>query len=342
MAEWMAIIEGKTNLPSEIYDTQNLLWHLPLSTMDRKFGWKSSIWKDWLNHSSSDEFWKETFYQDKLKNIHIPVLHISGWYDDDLIGTYINFSTISNNISLDQKNYQKLIIGPWQHKVNRSQKIGDIDFGNSAIIDLRKIELDWFDRFLKGINNGIDNDLPVEIFVMGENKWRKEKTFPIENTKYIPYYIHSNGKANSSEGDGTLNIKIPDDEPYDQYIYDPSDPVRCILDPNDISAEGPFDQSSLERRKDVLVYQTDVLKEEIEVTGPIKMRLYVSSDAIDTDFWVQLTDVFSTGYSMHLTENIIRCGYRFGLEKFIPLKPNEITECNVDLWAISNLFKKRT
>jgi predicted acyl esterase len=102
MAEWMAIIEGKTNLPSEIYDTQNLLWHLPLSTMDRKFGWKSSIWKDWLNHSSSDELWKETFYQDKLKNIHIPVLHISGWYDD-LIGTYINFSTISNNISLDQK-----------------------------------------------------------------------------------------------------------------------------------------------------------------------------------------------------------------------------------------------
>lgn len=106
------------------------------------------------------------------------------------------------------------------------------------------------------------------------------------------YYIHSNEKAISSEGDGTLNIKIPDDEPYDQYIYDPSDPVRCILDPNEISAEGLFDQSSLERRKDVLVYQTDVLKEEIEVTGPIKMRLYVSSDAIDTDFWGSINRCF--------------------------------------------------
>lgn len=341
MAEWMAIIEGKRNIPTEIYDTELLLWHLPLKTMDNQFGRNSKIWQDWIAHPSSDEFWTKTFYQDKLDRIHIPALHVSGWYDDDLIGTHLNYTTITQHPNFDQSYYQKLIIGPWQHKVNRSTKIGDMDFGNSALIDLRNIELQWFDRFLKGVNNEIDKDLPVEIFVLGENKWRKEKSWPPEDVKYTPYYLHSSGKANTLYGDGLISVTIPARvEKVDFYTYDPLDPVPYISDSQDIAAEGPFDQKSIEKRDDVLVYQTAPLDRKTEVTGPIKLKLFVSSSAVDTDFWAQLTDVFPNGYSMHLTENIMRATYRNSLEKYELLIPNKITEIVIDLWIISNVFKK--
>ncbi len=341
MAEWMALIEGKTNITPEIYDTVRLLWHLPLKSMDNQFGRDSKIWKDWIAHPSTDDFWKKTFYQDKLDRVHIPVLHVSGWYDDDLIGTHLNYTTITHHPAFNNSYYQKLIIGPWQHRVNTSTKIGDIDFGASALIDLRNIELQWFDRFLKGVSNNIDKDLPVDIFVLGENRWRKEKMWPPENVKYTPYYLHSNGMANTLFGDGLINKLMPTKlEKFDSYIYDPLDPVPYISDPKNISAEGPFDQRAIERRDDVLVYQTAPLASEIEVTGPIKLKLFVSSSAVDTDFWAQLTDVFPNGYSMHLTENIMRATYRNSLEKYEPLIPNKITEIVIDLWIISNVFKK--
>jgi putative CocE/NonD family hydrolase len=341
MAEWMAMIEGRRNIPAEIYNTEQLLWHLPLKTMDKQFGRSSKIWEDWISHPTADDFWAKTFYQDKLDRVHIPVLHISGWYDDDLIGTHLNYTTVTHNQNFDKSYYQKLIIGPWQHKVNRTTKIGEIDFGNSALIDLRNIELDWFNRFLKEEDNGIDREAPVQIFVMGENKWKKHSAWPPENIKYIPYYLHSKGMANSLYGDGLLNEASPAiTESFDGYMYDPANPVRCILDPEEVSAEGPFDQRSLERRDDVLVYKTKPLERDIELTGPVKLKLFVSSSATDTDFWAQITDVFPNGYSMHLTENILRCGYRNGLDKFEPLIPDKVTEINIDLWVLSNMFKK--
>ncbi|MEM4058841.1 MAG: CocE/NonD family hydrolase [Thermoplasmata archaeon] len=341
MAEWMAIIEGRRNIPAEIYNTEQILWHLPLKTIDKEFGRTSNIWNNWIAHPSADDFWTRTFYQDKLDRIHIPVLHVSGWYDDDLIGTHLNYTTVTHSPKFDQSYYQKLIIGPWQHKVNRTTKIGDIDFGNSALIDLRNIELNWFNRFLKDEDNGINRDLPVEIFVMGENKWKKYSSWPPENIKYVPYYLHSKGKANSLYGDGLLNDSAPiASESIDKYVYDPSNPVRCVLDPQEISAEGPFDQRPVERRDDVLVYQTDPIERDIEVSGPIKLKLFVSSSAIDTDFWAQVTDVYPNGYSMHLTENILRATYRNSLKKYEKLNSEEIYEIEIDLWAISNLFKK--
>ena len=340
MAEWLAMVEGKINIPTNIYNTEKLLKHLPLKTMDRLFGWDSKIWKDWIEHSILDDYWKETFYEDKLDKIKIPVLHISGWYDDDIIGTHKNYYSITHNKNYNDKEYfQKLIIGPWPHKVNTNNN-WEIDFGPHAFVDLRKIELNWFDKYLKNKNINLINNYPVEIFIMGENKWANEKKWPPENVKYINYYLHSEGRANSLFGDGILNDRLPNNEKNDEYDYDPMNPVPHIHNPLNLDAEGPFDQRAIEMRNDVLVYQTETLNYNLRIAGDIFLKLYISSSAKNTDFWAQITDVYPNGYSMHLTENIIRCKFRNGLENEEYFDPNKITACNIDLWVIANTFLK--
>jgi len=341
MSEWMAMIEGKRNTTTSLYDTQRLFWHLPLKTMDERFGRRSRIWKEWIEHPSADEYWRRAFYEDKLKSVDVPVLHISGWYDDDVIGTHANYIGMTDGMrSSRTRGRQKLIIGPWQHRVNATRKLGDIDFGESALVDLRETKLRWFDRWLKGIRNGIEKEPQVDIFTMGRNQWVKHGQWPPRGMEPTPYYLRSGGNANSSFGDGLLLTKKASvGASYDSYSYDPADPVPNIDDLGR-GAEGPFDQRPIERRDDVLVYSTPPLVADAEVSGPVRVNLFAATTASDTDFWAQLVDVFPNGYSMHLTEGIIRGRYNKSLEKEELLKPGEVNEFKIDLWVISNVFMK--
>jgi putative CocE/NonD family hydrolase len=233
-----------------------------------------------------------------------------------------------------------LIIGPWPHHVNLTRQLGGIDFGESALIDLRKVQLDWFDFWLKDARNGVMSQPRVDIFTMGVNSWRHADSWPLEETRYVKYFIHSEGKANTSMGDGKLLTASPSrEEPNDSYQYDPSDPCPNIFDSSAAPAEAPFDQRAIERRDDVLVYSTPPLGSNLDVTGPVTVKLFASSSARDTDFWAQLTDVFPNGYSMHLTEGIIRGRYRNSLEKQELLDPEAVYEFNIDLWVTSNMFQ---
>jgi uncharacterized protein len=340
MAEWAALIEGKRNTDVSLYDSQKLFWHLPLKTMDEQFGRKNSrIWQEWIAHPSADGYWRRAFYHDKLDRVGVPVLHISGWYDDDIIGTHINFlGMTSESRARKTRESQKLIIGPWQHHVNVTRKLGDIDFGETALIDLRGTKLRWFDRWLKGVKNGVEES-PVEIFTTGRNAWQRSETWPPRKAKPTRYYLQSGGRANTSYGDGLLTIRKPGDSLSDGYNYDPADPVPNIDDQGK-AAEGPFDQRPIERRDDVLVYSTPPLDSETEVSGRVTVELFASTSAKDTDFWAQLTDVSPNGYSMHLTEGIIRGRYNKSLEKPELLTPGEITRFTIDLWIISNAFQR--
>jgi len=236
---------------------------------------------------------------------------------------------------------QKLIIGPWPHHVNYTRQLGPIDFGDGAIIDLQRTKLAWFDYWLKGIDNGIVDEPKVDIFVMGRNRWKKSNEWPLSGTEYRKYYLHSKGAANTSFGDGTLSTEIPEiNEKEDSYSYDPLDPCPNVFDSSITPAEAPEDQRPIELRNDVLVYSGPQLEAEVEVSGAVKVLLYASSSARDTDFWAQLTDVFPNGFSMHLTEGIIRGRYRKSLEVPELLHPGKISEFNIDLWITSNLFAK--
>ncbi len=342
MSEWMALIEGKRNTKTAaVNDARKNFWHLPLRTIDEKFGRKNSrIWQEWVSHPSADSYWSSAFYEDKLDRVKLPVLHITGWYDDDIIGTHLNFLGMTD-ASRDEetRKSQKLIIGPWQHRVNIKRKLGEVDFGESALTDLRGTKLRWFDHWLKGINNGIDREPPVDIFTLGRNTWSKHSRWPFPNARPTPFYLHSRGAANTYYGDGLLSTSKPASEPGDAYAYDPGDPAPNIDDDGN-AAEGPFDQRPVERRDDVLVYSTPVLEREIEVSGRVTVSLFASTSRTDTDFWAQLTDVYPSGFSMHLTEGIVRGRYRRSLERAEPLTPGEVNEFSIDLWIVSNAFQK--
>ena len=208
-------------------------------------------------------------------------------------------------------------------------------------LDLTGLQLRWFDRWLKEVDNGVDQEPPVTLFVMGIDEWRTEADWPLPDTQYRPYYLHSAGQANTLHGDGTLSAEPPGDEPPDVYLYNPLRPVPTvggqILLPGG-NVNGPRDQREVELRDDVLVYSTPVLDRPVEVTGPIELRLFVASSARDTDFTGKLVDVYLDGRAMFLTEGILRARYRTSFTVLELLEPDAVYELRLDLWATANVF----
>lgn len=312
----------------------SILLSLPLSEMDKAMGWRVPFLRDWMAHPARDKFWEATSVGDNYSKISASVHNIGGWFDILLKGTIENYMKMtSDNIAPETRKKQKLLIGPWVHNYGR-QKVGELDFGEDALFKNREFQLRWFDNQLKGINNGAMQEPPVKIFVMGVNKWRFENEWPLARTNYQKYYLHSSGKANSLDGNGWLSIEPADKEPADKFTYNPADPV--------ISKEtmGPYDQTSIEKREDVLVYSTPNLESDLEVTGPVKVILFASSSARNTDFTAKLVDVYPDGRAMRICEGIIRASHRNPEEIPSNIEPGTIYEYPIDLWATSNVFKK--
>jgi len=237
---------------------------------------------------------------------------------------------------------QKLLVGPWAHLFPytspTSTGTGDIDFGAEALIDLHEIQLRWFDHWLKGLDTGLLDEPPVKIFVMGENRWRDEREWPLARTRYTPYYLHSRGHANSDRGDGSLDPRRPGEETADHFIYDPDDPVPTRGGNTLILAMGVRDQRPVEAREDVLVYTSEVVTEALEVTGPITVTLYAASSAPDTDFTAKLVNLRPDGYAQNLADGIIRARYRDSRTTPTPLTSGEVSRFTIDLWATSHVF----
>lgn len=312
----------------------SVLLSLPLIDMDKAMGWRVPFLRDWLSHPERDKYWDETSVGDNYKKITASAYNIGGWFDILLKSTIENYLKMtSDNISPEIRKKQKLLIGPWVHNWG-NRKVGELDFGEEASFNNRQFQLRWFDNQLKGINNGAMEEPPVKIFVMGANKWRFENEWPLARTNYQKYYLHSNGKANTSNGDGELSTASAKKEPADKFTYNPANPV--------ISKEtfGPYDQSSVEKREDVLVYTSQVLKNDLEVTGPVRVILFASSSARNTDFTAKLADVYPDGRVMRICEGIVRASHRNPEEIPSNIQPGKIYSYDIDLWATSNLFKK--
>ena len=314
--------------------------HLPVIDADTTMGGVTQHYRDWLAHPlQNDPYWKDISFEAQAKNIKVPLLVVSGWFDIFLRGALDD----QINITRAGNTHKRIIIGPWVHNkyLGRRDGGGSFDFGPEANVDASKIFHAWQDRWLLGIDNGMDKAPPVTIFVMGANRWRAENEWPLARTRYTNYYIHSDGKANSSQGDGTLSTVPPKKETTDKYVYDPADPVKtlggnvcCSSVPN-----GSHDHREIEKRSDVLVFSTPVLSESVEVTGPIKAKLYASTSARDTDWVVRLIDVHPDGVAQNIQDGILRARYRAGNDKPATLlEPGSIHEYTIDLWASSNVF----
>jgi len=335
---------GRTNQNIEHYNWPELFRTLPLITADEAAGRKITFWKDWVRHPSYGDYWKEVSIEEKYEQINVPALIMGGWYDLYSKQAFVNYNgMVQRGGTEEARKGTKMIMGAWPHPLSASTITGEVDFGADSKYDLEGMELRWFDYWLKGIDNGIMNEAPIKLFIMGANYWRDEYEWPLARTQYVNYYFHSSGRANSLSGNGTLSTTLPEDEPPDRYIYNPDNPVPTLGGNNccspDIVAWGAYDQRPAEQRNDVLVYTTPVIQCDIEVTGPIVVKLYASSSTPDTDFTAKLVDVFPDGYAMNLCDGIIRARYRESFEEAKLMKPGTVYEFTIDCWVTGNVFK---
>jgi uncharacterized protein len=269
-------------------------------------------------------------------------LNLAGWYDVFLKGSIENFVGMRKEGGSDTaKSGQQLVIRPYWH-TPWVTKVGEMDFGPEAANQTAEMQIRFFDRWLKGKVEAATKDPPVRVFVMGANTWREAEDWPVPGTRFTTYYLHSRGNANSMYGNGRLNTEAPSAEPPDRFVYDPANPVpskgghSCCF--SEVAPVGPFDQTDIEKRADVLVYSTPPLEEAIEITGPITATLHAATSAEDTDWTAKLVDVFPDGKVINLNNGIVRTRFRASLEKPEPIEPGRVYEYKIEVWPTSNLF----
>ena len=318
--------------------------HLPLSDWINRLKEAAPYFREYLDNEADGAYWWRVNLLRHAEGITLPMFHVSSWYDIFLEGALNAYQSIRGRGGSElARRSQKLLIGPWAHirpyTAPTSGETGDIDFGSEARIELHENLLRWFDYWLKDIDTGVMDEPPVRLFVMGENRWRDEQEWPLARTHYTRYYLHSDVPANTRNGGGTLSTSPPGDEPPDSYTYDPKDPVPTYGGNTLIIPQGVADQRPVEDRQDVLVYTSESLARELEVTGPIKVHLFASSSAVDTDFTAKLVDVRPDGYAHNLQDGIIRTRFRTSRSEPSMIEPGRVYAFVIDLWATSHLFK---
>ena len=333
-------------------DFQQLFWHLPSADILKDHGGPASAYADMYSHGPADPYWDALNYVNDDDQFNVPALQVNSWYDGGVNETLILFNLFRTNATGEVgRDNQFVIISPTAHcDSERLENWDNAVIGELAVGDIRKdyfrIYLDWFDHWLKGINNGVTGMPKVQYYAMGTNEWRSADSWPLKNTQFQSYYLHSQGDANTRNGDGKLSTTAPvAKDPADHYQYDPGNPVPtlggaicCISE--DAAPAGAYDQAEVENRQDVLVYTSDELAGDLEVTGPISATLFVSSSVKDTDFTVKLVDVHPDGTTYNIQDSILRARYREGFEKQVFMQPDGVYRLNISLHATGNVFLK--
>ncbi len=333
-AQWLFSISGRTMQNGRLVDWNDVFSSLPLIDIPLHSGRSIPFWREYFLNPPSSKFWDPLYYQKKIGILDLPVMHISGWYDDEQIGTFINYTGMRNlAVTKFAREHQALLIGPWPHNVNSSTRLGVIDFGPDAVIDLVAYECEWINSVLNSREEQQDR---VRLFLMGSNKWLKFSDWPIPGVTHLAFYLSSNGKANSSYGDGLLSLLTTHDSnsfaDYDEFQYDPQNPVPFITEQSFSQIGGPDDYSEIEHRNDVLVYTAPVLNEPIILAGETTAELYISTTAPDTDFTVKLLDLWPNGYAQRLNDGVVRLKYRNGFDEEDYVDPTKILTISVNLW----------
>jgi len=355
--EATADLSGKAMMDIMDKKYATLLRGLPVIDLDEAvLGKQNPYWREWIAHPDNDQYWQPVSFLPRLDDVAIPVYHQSGWFDGDGIGTKLNYLGMVNF----GHSRQKLTLGPWGHTASAT-RMGplEVDFGPNAIVDLERSYLRWLDRWLKEKQNGIDTEPLVNVFVMGTDKWLSGKTYPLPETEFVKFYLASGGNANTSAGDGRLELSAPTDSvaAFDTYVYDPADPTpdpNFYMSARDTAAEsagGPADSLrevvsvEAERanaaayharvnssRRDILVYDTPPMTEPLTFVGPISAEIYASSSGLDTDWFMRLSQIDERGQIFPLVHGVIRARYRKSFSQPTPLVPGEIDKYYIDMW----------
>jgi uncharacterized protein len=336
-------------------DWSKALRHLPVMDIHKAVGGAKGIFADampvatggaMIKRTPNDPAWyKGGLWHDNMK-INIPGFWFMSWYDVSVGPNIVLYNHVRKTADPAIADKQYAVIAPVLHcsytRATENTVVGERSMGD-ARLDYNALTYGWFDYFLKGEQNDILKMPKVRYFTMGSNKWQTADSFPPAGAKPVKFYLSSNGKANSLNGDGTLTAAPPDKDSPDSFTYDPMNPVPSyggnVCCTGNAVQGGSFDQRKMEERNDILVYSTDVLKEGIELTGSIDVTLYVSSDAKDTDFTVKLIDVDEQGRAYNLDETIQRMRYRNGYDKpLVWMEKDKVYKFSFQPMTTSNYF----
>jgi uncharacterized protein len=291
---------------------------------------------DWLSHHPEDPWWDWAELRNKYGRVNAAVLNLSAWYDDNYgpEGATTNFNGLISSRANDSEKRTHLLLGPWVHGGTAKAKSGERQFGPSAAIDYDEVVLGWMDHYLRGVDNGVDKEKPVRYFVMGDDTWREADRWPPPATP-VAYYLHPPSAGGNR---GAISLKKPTERRVTSFISDPSKPV---LNPYDSS--GAHDYRQLAERSDVLVFDSAPMKRDLEVTGPIGVKMFVSCDCRDFDLWVRLLDLAPDGTAFNLMSpglDVQRASYRdLGKGRQL-LRPGDIYELGPVSLMTSNVFQE--
>lgn len=315
------------SLGAALGSAQSWYWALPLDAFPPLAGGGAPYYFDWLAHPTHDDYWRS--FDVDLARVDLPALHVGGWWDVFLRGTVRSFTALT----AEGRAAQKLVIGPWHHMPWRPLGGAPEEVGGTVVDDW---QLRWLDHFLKGEETGV-LDTPVTVYVMNAG-WRDLDGWPPSGARPVDWYLHSDGRAHSSSGDGTLTSEPPGDESPDLYVYDPGLPNlsagghSCCEDT--LTPMGPRDQGAAEGSRHVLVYTSAPLDQDLELIGDVWVTLHAASTAADTDFTARLCVVDLAGRSTNIQEGIVRARYRESLSDPTPITPGEVYEYRIELGPV--------
>lgn len=301
---------------------------------------------DWIRHSTRDDFWRQFSIRDRYPSVKVPVLDVEGWYDAFLAGGTENFAgMVAHGGTEFARDNQRLVIGPWDH-VNWGRSDSDPapllkDIGAVGDSPINDLMLAWFGHFLKGENNDVAGKPRVDYFVMGANTWKSATSWPLPQTNWTTFYL--SGPGGIADRKGQLVAAAPSAQPPDTYTYDPAFPVPSLGGHSCCGAQsgpqGPYDQTPVEQRSDVLVYSSAPLERDTEMTGPVNVRLWAQSTSADTDFTAKLTVVKPDGQVINLNNGILRTSFRGSLSDPTPTTPGRPYEYQIHVWPTSYEFR---
>ena len=325
---------SKDEIDARWFDVERFkwVWFLPLADIpDSAFPGLTGQLRDYLQKQEI-ETWA---FDDLHPLVEVPTCSVTGWYDR-IIGAIEQFEGMEANGPAHLRGRHRLVVGPWGHGMAAlNRQAGPLDFGPEAAALYEDLLLTWCDEQLKGKPPA--DSAPVRLFLMGANRWCSAAQWPLPGSQETEFFLHGQGNANTVRSDGQLTRVAPGDDPPDHYTYDPRDPVMSLMG-RDIQME-PRLQAPNDDRQDILVYQTPPLENPLSVIGRVSVRLWVASDAPDTDFTAKLIDVRADGSAVNITYGILRCRYREGYAtEADPLRPGQVYEIEIALNPTAIVF----
>ncbi|MBP9926880.1 MAG: CocE/NonD family hydrolase [Cyclobacteriaceae bacterium] len=327
-------------------DWAQALNHLPIQDIIKNVNGQVGVYDKMVVRKPNDPAWfKGGLYHDNM-TLNVPGFWFVSWYDVSSGPNLALFNQVRKNPNAAIADNQYLVIAPTLHcsfkRATENTVVGERSMGD-ARLNYDELTWGWFDMLLKGEQNDFKKTTPrVRYFTMGSNKWQASETWPPQNAVLTNYYLTSNGKANTRNGDGALVAKVPSSDKPDSFKYDPAKPVNSyggnVCCTGTAVSGGAFDQSQMELRDDILVYTSEPLKDGMEVSGFINATLYLSSNVKDTDVTLKLIDVYPDGKAYNLDETIQRVRYREGYEKEVFMEKDKVYAVKLTPLSTSNYF----